>query len=41
MTTFIESLATGVLLILGILLLLHMVNGTAVDWITSKVKASE
>jgi len=41
MSTVIESLATTILLILLILLFLHMINGTAVDWITSKVQATD
>jgi hypothetical protein len=39
MTTLIESLATAVLLILFVLLLSHIINGTATSWIGSKFKA--
>lgn len=39
MNTIIESLATTILLILGILLISHMINGSATDWIMSKFKA--
>ncbi len=37
MSTFIESLATAVLLILIVILLLHAVNGTALKFVKSNV----
>jgi len=40
MSTFIESLSAAILLILAVLLLTHMLNGTAVEWISSKVKVA-
>lgn len=40
MTTFIESLATTVLLIFLVLFLVHLLNGTGTDWLTSKWKAA-
>lgn len=39
MGTIIESFATAFLLILFILLLTHLLNGTASTWVTSKFKA--
>lgn len=41
MTTFIESLSTSILLIILIIFLLHLINGTAIEWVISKVKAEE
>jgi hypothetical protein len=40
MTTLIESLSAAVLLILAVLLVTHMLNGTASTWISSKVKVA-
>ena len=39
MTTLIETLATAILLILGIMLISHLMNGTAIEWLKSKVVA--
>ena len=40
MGTLIESFATAILLIIAILLLSHLLNGTATEWIGSKFKAA-
>ena len=41
MTTFIESLATVILLLLLVLLFTHLMEGTANEWIMSKFKVAE
>jgi hypothetical protein len=41
MNTLIDALATTVLLILVILLISHLLNGSASEWLRSKVQASE
>ena len=40
MITLIESLSAAVLLILMILLILHLMNGTGAAWLASKFKAA-
>lgn len=39
MTTLIETLATVILLILGIIFISQLMNGTAIEWLKSKVVA--
>jgi len=41
MSTAIEGISTVVLLILGILLLAHLINGTATEWLKSKFVAAD
>ena len=41
MTTLIESISTAFLLILMVLLIQHWINGTAGDWLSSKVSVAE
>ncbi len=37
MITLVESIAMVILLILMILLISHLINGTAIEWLKSKV----
>lgn len=38
MATFVESFSTAILLILAIILLSHLLNGSASEWFNSKFK---